>query len=300
MIFPKVRPRYFPDVSLMFPLSHFLSPLRRPAARLRDRVKAIALRYDEDRCGQVASSLSFTTLLSLVPLLTVALAILSRLPQFTLAEDALRDFLFTNLLPDKAGRIIGTYALQFSEKTHRLTLLGGLGLFATALMTMLTIDHAFNAIWRVKKRRPLSRRLTLYGGALVFGPLLAAVAMAAVSYFVSASLGLVNEPGWLRRGLFLILPMGFQVLLLALLYGMVPNCKVSPRHALTGALAAGLLFALMQKGFGLFVAAMPTFRLVYGAFAVLPIFLIWLYLSWTVVLLGALLTAVLGDENRER
>ncbi|MDD5297841.1 MAG: YihY family inner membrane protein [Rhodocyclaceae bacterium] len=271
-------------------------PLRHPVDFLRQLLTAIARRYDEDRCGQVASSLSFTTLLSLVPLITVALAILTRLPQFSLAEDALRDFLLHNLLPEKAGRIIGTYALQFSEKTHRLTVLGGLGVFATALMTMLTIDHAFNAIWRVEKRRPLSKRLALYGAALVFGPLLAAVAMAAVSYFISASLGLVNEPAWLRHALFQILPVLFQTLLLALLYGVVPNCKVAPRHALAGGVAAGLLFALMQGLFGVFVAAIPTFRLVYGAFAALPIFLIWLHLSWTVVLLGALFTAVLGDE----
>lgn len=283
----------------MFRFPQVPAPLRRKVHFLRQLLADIVRHYGEDRCGQVASSLSFTTLLSLVPLITVALAILSRMPEFSLAENALRDFLFHNLLPDKAGQIIGNYALQFSEKTHRLTLLGSLGVFATALMTMLTIDHAFNTIWRVRKPRSLGRRIALYAGALIFGPLLAALGMATVSYFVSASLGLINEPAWLRKILFQILPVLFQVLLLALLYSLVPNCKVAARHALAGGLAAGLLFALMQKLFAIFVAAMPSYRLVYGAFAALPIFLVWLYLSWTVVLLGALLTAVLG-KNRGR
>ena len=160
-------------------LPHF--PNHSLPGRFLRLVRRLALRYDEDRCGQAAASLAFTTLLSLVPLITVALALLSRLPQADLAETALRDFLFHNILPDKAGHIIGTYALHFSEKTHRLTLLGGAGLFATALMTMLTIDHVFNAIWRVHRKRSLGRRLTLYGGALLFGPLLAALGMAAVT-----------------------------------------------------------------------------------------------------------------------
>lgn len=266
------------------------------AGRALRLIRHMALRYDEDRCGQAAASLAFTTLLSLVPLIAVGLAILSRLPLADVAESTLRDFLFHNLLPEKAGHIIGTYALQFSEKAHRLTLLGGLGLFATALMTMLTIDHAFNSIWRVHRRRPLGRRLALYGLALLFGPLLATAGMAGMSYFVSASLGLVNEPLWLRHALFQTLPVLFQVVLLALLYGIVPHRRVEPRHAWTGAIVAGLLFMLLQKLFGGFVAAVPGFKLMYGAFAALPIFLLWLHLSWTIVLLGALLTAVLGDD----
>lgn len=277
----------------MFLHSETLGPWRRPARFLRHLLVDIAQRFTEDRCGQVAASLSFTTLLSLVPLITVALALFSRLPQAALVEQALRDFLFHNLLPDKAGNIIGGYALQFSEKAHRLTLIGSAMIFATAVMTMLTIDHAFNTIWRVTRRRPLARRIALYGGALIIGPLLAGLAMAAVTYFVSASLGFVNEPAWVRAALFGALPVLFQAGLLALLYGVVPTARVERRHALIGGGAAGLGFVLMQKLFGAFVGAMPTYRLIYGAFAALPIFLLWLYLSWMVVLLGALLTAAL-------
>ena len=152
-----------------------------------------------------------------------------------------------------------------------------------------------NTIWRVEKRRSLGRRIALYGGALVLGPLLAGLAMAAVTYFVSASLGLVNEPPWVRAALFSVLPVAFQAGLLALLYGMVPKARVERGHALIGGGVAGLGFVLMQKLFGVFVMAMPTYRLVYGAFAALPIFLLWLYLSWMVVLLGALLTAALPE-----
>lgn len=275
---------------------------RRPAQVLR-YLRRLALnifrRYDEDQCGQVAASLSFTTLLSLVPLITVALALFSRLPQFELVQKALEDFLFHNLLPEKAGSIIGNYALQFSEKAHRLTLIGSFMVFATALMTMLTIDHSFNRIWRVSRPRPLGRRITLYGGALLLGPLVAGLVMAAVSFFVSASLGLVDEPRWVRTALFNALPILFQSALFALLYGVVPNRPVSRNHALIGGVVAGLAFALLQKGFGAFVAAVPTYRAIYGAFAALPIFLLWLYLSWSVVLMGALLTAALPEVAEE-
>ena len=284
---------------MMFPPSAIFSSLRRPTRFMLLLVVDIWQRFDEDRCGQVASSLSFTTLLSLVPLITVALALFSRLPEAALVEQALRDFLFHNLLPDKAGSIIGGYALQFSEKAHSLTLIGSAGVFATAVMTMLTIDHAFNTIWRVEKHRPLGRRIALYGTALILGPVVAGLAMAAVTYFVSASLGLVNEPPWVRAALFGALPVLFQVGLLALLYGVVPNRRVERAHALVGGAAAGLGFALMQKLFAVFVAAVPTYKLIYGAFAALPIFLLWLYLSWTVILLGALLTAALPEALAE-
>lgn len=277
----------------MFLLPKILEHLRRPARFLRHLLTDIAGRFVEDRCGQAAASLAFTTLLSLVPLVTVALALFSRLPLFDQAEQVLREFLFSNLLPDKAGRLVGNYLLQFSDKAHRLTLIGSAMIFATAVMTMLTIDHTFNTIWRVEKRRSLGRRIALYGGALVLGPLLAGLAMAAVTFFVSASLGLVNEPPWVRAALYGALPVAFQTVLLALLYGAVPNARVAGGHAFVGGLVAGLGFILMQKLFGTFVAAMPSYRLIYGAFAALPIFLLWLYLSWMVVLLGALLTAAL-------
>lgn len=279
----------------MFLLTTLQERLRRPLCFLGQLLGDIAGRFYEQRCAQVAASLSFTTLLSLVPLLTVALALLSRLPQATLVDQALRDFLFHNLLPDKAGSIIGGYVLQFSEKAHRLTLIGSAMIFATAVMTMLTIDHSFNTIWRVEKQRSLGRRIALYGGALIIGPLLAGLAMAAVTYFVSASLGLVNEPPWVRAALYGTLPVVFQSVLLALLYGVVPRARVVRGHALVGGLVAGLGFVLMQKLFGAFVTAMPTYRLIYGAFAALPIFLLWLYLSWMVVLLGALFTAALPE-----
>ncbi len=267
-------------------------------APYRQLLRLVAARFSEDRCVQVAASLSFTTLLSLVPLITVALALLSRLPQFALAESALRDFLFHNLLPDKAGRVVGTYALQFSEKTHRLTLLGSVGIFATALMTMLTMDHTFNAIWRVHRPRPLKRRILLYAGALLFGPLLAAVVMAAVTFFVSTSLGWINEPEWVRRILFKVLPVLFQTGMLASIYWAVPNCVVKRRDAVLGGLLASVLFALVQQPFASVISNISAYRLVYGAFAALPIFLMWLHLSWTVVLVGALVAAVLPEWRR--
>lgn len=258
-------------------------------------LRLVVQRYGEDRCSQVAASLSFTTLLSLVPLLTVALGLFSRLPQFIHMEDVLRKFLFDNLLPTKAGNIVATYALQFSDNANRLTLIGSVVLFITAIMTMLTIDHSFNAIWRVRRARPLAKRVTMYGVGLVLGPPVIAFGMALVTFALSASLGLVHEPPWLRTALFGALPVLFMTALLAALYRYVPNRSVARSHALIGGVFATALFSLAQKLFGWFIIGLPTYRLVYGAFATLPIFLLWLYLSWTVVILGALLTAVLPE-----
>lgn len=270
-----------------------------PVAQTMRLIGLISGRYREDRCTQVAASLSFTTLLSLVPLLTVALGLFSRLPQFIHMEDVLRKFLFDNLLPAKAGNIVATYALQFSDNANRLTLIGSVILFVTAILTMLTIDHSFNAIWRVRQPRKLTKRVTMYGVGLVLGPPVIAFGMAIVTYAVSTSLGLVHEPPWLRNALYGALPILFMTGLLSLLYHYVPNCQVRWRHALPGAGFAALVFALAQKLFGLFIIGLPSYRLVYGAFAALPIFLLWLYLSWTVIILGALLTAVLPEFLRQ-
>lgn len=288
----------------MIRLQLFIAFLRRawlallalpPLSALAHLVSLIVGRYVEDRCNQVAASLSFTTLLSLVPLLTVALGLFARLPEFIHMEDVLRRFLFDNLLPAKAGNIVGNYALQFSDNANQLTVIGSIILFVTAILTMLTIDHSFNAIWRVHRPRRLTKRIAMYGVGLVVGPPVIALGMALVTYAVSASLGWVHEPPWLRTALFRSLPVVFMTVLLTVLYRVVPNRSVTWRHALIGGTFAALVFALMQKLFGLFVIGLPTYRLIYGAFAALPIFLLWLYLCWTVVIIGALLTAVLPE-----
>lgn len=250
---------------------------------------------------QVAASLSFSTLLGLVPLIAMGLVLLMYMPFAADMAAAMEKFLLANLLPDKAGKIIARYVEQFAHKTERLTLLGAAILAATALMQMLTIEHTFNSIWRVKASRPLLRRLGMHLLALFLGPLLFGGGLAAIGYIAGVSFGLVNEPAWLNALFFRVLPLLAMTLLFGLLYYVVPNRTVSKWHALIGGIFATAGFSLMQRMFSVYVANFPAYTVIYGAFAAVPIFLIWLHFSWSVVLVGALIVAELpGAADGDR
>lgn len=269
--------------------------MRTALKTLRDFLHLLIDRFLAVRCEQVAASLTFTTLLALVPLLTVSLVLFSNFPVFSALGGALRGFLLDNLLPDKAGEVIATYSLQFSQNAGQLTLLGSLILLATVVITLFTIDSAFNSIFHVARPRRALRRLLTYWSVITLGPLLLGGCIAATSYVAGASLGLVDESGWVKSATFRAMPFALIIALLTFLYYAVPNRAIRLRDALAGGVTAAVLFALLQKGFGLYVARFPTYTLIYGAFATLPIFLLWLYLCWNVVLIGALITAVLPE-----
>ncbi len=272
----------------------------RLAGHLPDFLMRCLTRFREERCAQAAASLAFTTLLALVPLLTVALVLISHFDLFSGLGTALRNFLLANLLPERAGKVIANYALQFSQKTGRLTALGTGMLVVTALLLLLSIDRVFGQIWRVKRPRPLLKRIFVYLVVLILGPIVLGASVAAVTYLMTASLGLVNEPKWMTNLLLRILPALLLAALCGLLYYAMPNRSVAALHAVFGGVVAALGFTLVQRGFGFYVSAFPSYTLIYGAFATAPIFLIWLYLSWLVVLAGALATAVLGDMKSSR
>lgn len=267
---------------------------------LPDFLMCCVARFREERCAQVAASLAFTTLLALVPLLTVALALISQFDLFSGLGTALRSFLLANLLPEKAGKVIAAYALQFTHKTGRLTLLGTGMLVLTALLLMLSIDRIFGRIWRVKQPRPLLKRSILYLGGLLLGPVVLGACVAVATYLLTASLGLVNEPKWMTELLLRTLPAVLLAALCGLIYYAMPNRPVAVRHAAIGGAVAALGFAILQRGFAVYLKAFPNYALIYGAFATVPIFLIWLYLSWLVVLAGALTAAVLGEMSSAR
>ena len=261
----------------------------------------IGRRFVEARCLQAAASLAFTSLLSLVPLLTVTIVLFSNFPAFADLGSEFKNFLLQNLLPEKAGKIIATYALQFSEKAANLTLIGTTLLVLGAVSMLLTIEETFNGIWGVRRKRGLLTRLITYWTVLTIGPLLLAGSVFAGSYLLSVSLGLVNNPPWLREIGLRVLPLVLLGLLFGLLYLAIPNRRVKPLHALLGGFIAALAFVLMQRAIGYYITRFPTYTLIYGTFAALPIFLLWLHLSWVIILLGALFTAVLPDfEARER
>jgi membrane protein len=254
---------------------------------------ALAARFYEERCFQVAASLSYTTLLSLVPAFTVALAISTAFPVFDQTVDALQAFVFENFLPDARG--VDTIAEQinsFTQNAGRLTAIGTAFFEVTAILLIRTIDEALNGIFRVQRPRPVVQRVLIYWAVLTLGPALVGGSLSATSFAVGASLG------WLQLDAVAdaavgVLPFLFTVLALALLYGVVPYRHVPWRHALAGAILAGVLFELAKRGFALYLVRFPTYTLIYGAFATIPIFLLWMYLSWLVVLAGATLTAML-------
>ncbi|MEN6585398.1 MAG: YihY family inner membrane protein [Sulfuricella sp.] len=257
-------------------------------------LRFLARRFDEDRCVQIASSLTYTTLLSLVPLIVIALTVITAFPAFSGLMTQLKIFLLTNMVPEVAGKIITVYMQQFSEKAARLTAAGIAALAVTALMLMLTIEHAFNLIWRVRTQRPLLQRILTYWAVLTLGPLSVGASLSLTSYLVSYSLGYVESIPELGVVVLKVVPVVITIAAFSLLYLAVPNRYVPVKHALAGGLVAGLGLELMSRGFTAYILHFSSYTLVYGAFASMPVFLIWIYLSWLVVVAGAVVAASLS------
>ena len=254
---------------------------------------AVFRRFHEERALQTAGSLTYTTLLSLVPLFTVALAASTAFPVFDAPIGALQQFLLENFLPEARG--IDTIADQitsFTRNAGRLTAIGLAFFFVTAVLLMMTIDVSLNRLFRVQRQRPLLQQVLMYWAVLTLGPVLIGGSLSMTTFAVGASFG------WLKLGhvadvVLGVLPFVFTCAALTLLYAVVPNRRVEPRDALIGGVLAGLAFEMAKRGFAIYLARFPTYTLIYGAFATIPIFLLWLYLSWVVVLAGATLTAML-------
>lgn len=265
---------------------------KRQTGRLAEFLLAIARRFTEDRSIQTAGSLTFTMLLSLVPVVTVVLALTTAFPVFDTAMSELESYLIRNVLPDATGvKTITQHIASFARRAGKLTGIG-LGLLAvTSIMLMITIDEALNRIFRVQRQRPLMQRVLVYWAVLTLGPVLIGGSLWMTSYLVGRSLGAIDID-WLSVAVLELVPFVFTCAALTMLYVVVPNRKIEVRHALAGGVIAGVLFELAKRGFGLYIAKFPTYALIYGAFAAVPIFLLWVYLSWLVVLIGATITAL--------
>ncbi|MGH8701784.1 MAG: YihY family inner membrane protein [Burkholderiales bacterium] len=255
-------------------------------------------RFSEERCLQIASSLTFTALLATVPIITVALTLISAFPVFREQLQHVQQFLVQNMLPESAATVAG-YAEQFAENAARLTAVGIAFLFVTAMIVLLTIDRAFNQIWRVPRPRTTVQRVFIYWALLTVGPLLIGASLSLTSWLVSQSLGLVKNVPLAGEVVLKVVPILLTGLAFALAYITIPNRRVLVRDAFSGGFLAALAFEGMKQGFAFYITQFPTYRLVYGAFASFPIFLLWIYLSWVVVLFGAVTAAVL-PEWRER
>jgi membrane protein len=254
---------------------------------------AVGRRFFEDRCAQTAGSLTYTTLLSIVPLLTVALALSTAFPVFDEAVATLQEYILENVLPDTGG--LSAFADQinsFTERAGRLTAIGIAGLALTSVLLMMTIDDSLNRIFRVRRRRPLGLRLLTYWAVITLGPLMIGGSLSISSYLVGVSAGYLELERSVQYPLG-ILPFLLTSGALALLYIFVPHRHVEWRHGVIGALFAGIAFELAKRGFAYYIGHFPTYAFIYGTFATILIFLLWLYVSWVVVLVGATLTAML-------
>ncbi|TAM29050.1 MAG: YihY family inner membrane protein [Paraburkholderia sp.] len=261
-----------------------------------------ARRSREDRIAQVAGSLTFTTMLALVPLATVAFALLTAFPIFGSFHNSLQGFLADHLMPAQINSQIFKYLNQFESKAKGLTTMGMIVLFVTSVMTMMTVESAFNLIWRVRKARPFAQRVLVYWAVITLGPILIGASLSISSYLFTRSLAIASEQHvsglfyWTLAGIALPL----EALAFTILYVYLPNCYVQWRDAVVGGIAAAIAFECAKRGFGLYVRRIPTYTAVYGAFAFAPMFLLWVYLSWFITLAGAMITSALPEIRTGR
>jgi membrane protein len=263
------------------------------AAKLRALARYALRRAGEDHLPQVAGSLTFTTVLSLVPILTVAFALFTAFPIFKSFRADIEGYMFSNLVPGSISRPILTYLNQFSSNAKGLTAAGLIGLVVTSVMTMLTIENALNAIWRVRHRRPLAKRVLVFWALMTFAPVLIGASLSVSSYLVSISAGYVHKLPFGLGVVVGLIPILLSAIAFAMLYVFVPNTNVERRDAFIAGLIAAAAFEIAKRVFGSYVAHIPTYTAVYGAFATLPIFLTWIYMSWLVTLLGATIASTL-------
>ncbi len=239
---------------------------------------------------QTSSALAFTTLMALVPLVAVVLAVAGVVPYFDTLVSRLDLMMRESLLPSGAAGTIANSISRFSNKAQQLTVAGIAFLSVTAFLLMHTIERTFNHLWLVAPR-PFFVRLRLYAFVMLVWPFILGAVAAAMSLAVSVSMGLFDEPIWLRQGLLKAVSMALLALFFSFLYYAVPNADVSRRAALVGGLFAMLAFSAMQKVFELYLVSSAMLKSIYGAFAAFPVFLVWLHLSWAVVLFGGLIAA---------
>ena len=260
----------------------------------------LAKRFRDARLGVSASSLTFTTVLALVPLFALGLAVFSAFPVFGKFQEMLQRWLVESLVPESIARQVLSYLTQFSRKASRLGTAGLVAVLLSAVFLMVTIERTLGQIWRVQRQRPLPQRVLLYWSAITLGPLLLGGSLAITSYVVTASRDVVNVlPGSVRW-----LLDSFEFLLLTAcvsgLYFYVPYTRVRWRHAITAGFLVAASLELAKKGMAFYLLEVPTYSLVYGAFAAVPILLVWIYVTWLLVLLGAVLASSLPELGREQ
>lgn len=253
--------------------------------------------FRDDECLRTAEALTFLSLFAIVPLLTVGFAILSLIPAFSYIRGEVQDFVFSHFLPS-SGRDIQIYLLEFAEHARHLTGVGIVFLIVTALMMLARIETEFNTIWRVPRRRTNIRHFVRYWAIMTLGPLCISFAVGISTYLVSLHVFFDETDIFgIRKFLFVATPYALTTAAFTLLFVAVPNCRVPLRHALLGGAVSALCFEIAKYAFAR-VMANASYQLIYGAFAAIPLFLLWLYTSWVIVLVGAEFVHAISDYGK--
>ena len=270
--------------------------------QLRDLMRFALRRLKEERLPEVAASLTFTTALALVPVLTIAFAIFTTFPLFTTFRDSLEAYFVQILMPKGIANTILDYLSQFAAKASRLSVVGAVFLIVTAIMMFGTVDRTLNKIWRVNTSRPFIQRMIIYWAIMTLGPLLLGASLSFASELSPLTGLLGRELPFLRTLLLVMLSLSLSTLAFSLLYLTVPNRMVDWRDAAIGGLVAATAFEITRRLFTFFIVQGPSssYKVVYGALAAVPIFLIWVYLFWLITLAGAVIAAALPVVKYER
>lgn len=270
------------------------------APQLRDLFNIFIKRCREDTITISAGHLAYVTLLSLVPFIMVTFTIMSAFPAFASVRSKLEHFIFNNFVPT-ASDVVHKYMSDFVSNASQMSAIGILSLLVVALLLISNVDKTLNRIWRTQSDRPIIYTFAIYWMVITLGPMLMGSSVVVSSYLTGLAAFTEEYTPGLGTFLLSLVPSGAAMLAFTILYMVVPNRRVYARHALAGALVATIAFEITKSGFALYVTNFPSYELIYGALAVIPILFFWVYLSWIIVLFGAEFTCSLGEafENKK-
>ena len=256
-------------------------------------------RFAAAQINQVSASLAYTTVLAIVPMLSIATILIGQLPQFINLREAIQSWLTATLIPGVLSHKVSGYLMQFSNHSKGLTLFGAAGLFISAFLTLMTIEKSFNQVWQVKVKRSFLKKVMFYSVVTACGPVFLGVSIYLTSFIMTATHKLDFGFADQLNSLDVIFPFLLTCMPFVMLYRFGPNVRVTNQDAIIGGAVAATVFELTKYGFTIFISQVPVYKTLYGAFAIGPLFLVWIYLTWWVTLAGAVLTASLPQIRQE-
>jgi membrane protein len=258
-------------------------------------VRRVFRRMTDVGLARTASSLSFTTLLAIVPLATVSLAFVAQFPVLGNSLNALEGFVLKNMLPSATATVVHEYVLGYAEQATRLTGISIVLIAVTAALAMATVEREINLIWGIRRSRPLAKRAFVYVFGLTVGPVLLGASISLTTWLIGESLAVVPIRKTEGDVILRALPLAFGTAGMTFLYKLVPARTVGWGPALVGGVAGAFGLEAAKYGFAWYVARVQSYHLIYGALASLPVFLLWIHLCWVVVLVGAAISATVAE-----